>query len=207
MDDPGDITVWLARLKQGDPQAAQAIWEAYFDRLVRLARRQLKSVPQRTYDDEDVAISAFNSFCQAAKRGRFPQLEDKHDLWKLLVTITARKAHAQRKRQFAEKRGGGATRGESVFAPSGNDDSPAGLGAVMGSEPTPEFAAAFNETVSLLLEQLQDPTLQDIVIRKMEGFTNEEIASAQHCATRTVERKLQRVRTIWQKIASTDADL
>jgi hypothetical protein len=35
-----DITGWIGKLKQGDARAAQAIWEQYFDKLVRLARRK-----------------------------------------------------------------------------------------------------------------------------------------------------------------------
>jgi len=201
MPDDQDVTVWLTRLKDGDERAAQVIWEAYFEKLLRLARRQLQTSPKRAYDDEDVVLSAFNSFCRAAARGSFPKLDDHDDLWKLLVTITARKVHAQRKRELAEKRGRGTTRGESVFEARGQQRESVGIDAVMGAEPTPEFAASFNETVARLLDQLDDEQLREIVARKMDGYTNEEIADRLQCATRTIERKLQRIRVIWQQIA------
>ena len=95
-------------LKAGDHAAAQVLWERYFDHLVRLARRRL-AISRRTgadADEEDAALSAFDSFCAGLAGGRFPRLEDRDDLWGLLVVITARKASAQADRRRAFKRGG-----------------------------------------------------------------------------------------------------
>jgi hypothetical protein len=52
----------------------------------------LRATSRRVADEEDVALSAFDSFCAGAERGRFPDLKDRDNLWALLVTITARKA-------------------------------------------------------------------------------------------------------------------
>jgi DNA-directed RNA polymerase specialized sigma24 family protein len=51
------VTQWLDRLKAGDPDAAQKLWERYFGRLVGLARKKLRAVPRRAADEEDVALS------------------------------------------------------------------------------------------------------------------------------------------------------
>src|SRR5262249_49366796 len=90
---PGSVTDWIDRLKIGDPAAAQQLWQSYFQRLHRIARKKLQGTPRRVADEEDVALSAFDSFCRGAEQGRFPQLTDRDDLWRLLVTITARKAY------------------------------------------------------------------------------------------------------------------
>ena len=90
MDD--DITQWIGKLAEQRGEAAEVIWREYFEKLVRLARRKLESLPRRAFDEEDVAISAMNSFFKAADAGRFPKLEDRDDLWRILVTITVRKA-------------------------------------------------------------------------------------------------------------------
>ncbi len=95
-----DVTRWIRRLADGDELAAQRIWERYFEDLTRLARKRLAGLPRRAADEEDVALSAMNSFYRGALAGRFPQLSDREDLWKLLVTITARKATAQRRRHY-----------------------------------------------------------------------------------------------------------
>ena len=66
------VTQWIDRLKAGDPDAAQELWERYFRRLVGLARKKLRAAPRRAADEEDVALSAFDSFCRGAEQGRFP---------------------------------------------------------------------------------------------------------------------------------------
>src|SRR5262245_65329915 len=101
------VTYWLDRLqKTGDPTAAQKLWESYFQRLVALARAKLRGVPRRAADEEDVALSAFESFCRGAQHGRFPQLHDRNNLWRLLVVITSRKALNLAQHEGRKKRGG-----------------------------------------------------------------------------------------------------
>jgi DNA-directed RNA polymerase specialized sigma24 family protein len=197
MDD--DVTRWLSGLAAGNETAVDHIWQAYYERLVRLARQKLGPGGPRSADEEDVALSAFHSFCQGAAAGRFPQLGDRHDLWKLLVTITARKAGAHLKRHYRLKRGGGNVRGESVFVPADSDQAQAGIDQVMGREPTPELAAMVAEQCEYLLGCLEDETLRRIALLKLEGYSNEEIASQLDCAPRTVERKLARIRDLWKR--------
>src|SRR6266852_4950772 len=114
MSAPDSVTNWLVHLKAGDAAAAQALWERYFPRMVALARKRLHGarLPQ---DEEDVALSAFDSFCRGAQEGRFPNLADRDDLWRLLLVITARKALDQLERQGRLKRGRGQLRGESAL--------------------------------------------------------------------------------------------
>ena len=192
-----EVTQWLAGLAEGDEAAVQRIWEQYYERLVRLAREKLGDSSRRMADEEDVAQSAFFSFYRAAAAGRFPRLDDRHDLWKLLVTITTRKAVAQIRRGHRQKRGGGAVRGESVFFRPDASRQGAGIGDVLGEEPTPEVAALVAEQCGQLLECLADESLRQIARYKLEGYTNEEIAGHLDCAPRTVERKLAKIRECW----------
>jgi hypothetical protein len=66
------ITAWVHQLQAGDAVAAQKLWEGYFGRLVRLARGKLQGTPRRAADEEDVALSAFDSFCRGLSRAAFP---------------------------------------------------------------------------------------------------------------------------------------
>ena len=102
----GSITAWLAQLADGDRQAAEQLWRRYFHRLVGLARNKLRGAPRRVADEEDVALSAFDSFLRGAEQGRFPDLADREGLWALLQTITARKAFHLVRDQQRHKRGG-----------------------------------------------------------------------------------------------------
>src|SRR5438067_2490766 len=56
----GSVTLWIGRLRAGDPDAAGPLWERYFQRLVGLARARLRGAPRRVSDEEDVALSAFD---------------------------------------------------------------------------------------------------------------------------------------------------
>ena len=101
------VTRLIGMLKGGDGEAAQRLWEAYFERLVALARAKLRGVPMRAADEEDVALSAFDSFCRRAEAGRFPRLADRDDLWQLLFVITVRKALNLVRHEGRASRGGG----------------------------------------------------------------------------------------------------
>jgi DNA-directed RNA polymerase specialized sigma24 family protein len=196
-----DITSWIGRLRDGESRAAQAIWERYFDKLAALARQKLASFPRRDADEEDIAISALTSFCQGVAEGRFPKLDDRLDLWKVLVTITARKVVAQRRRHFAQKRGGGKVRGESAFAVGLSDSDEGGIDQALGSEPTPELAVMLAEQCGGLLGML-DERQRPVALLKMEGFTNQEIAERLDLALRSVERRLEQIRELWSPAAA-----
>lgn len=192
-----EFSSWIEGLRKGDNRAAQAVWEAYFDRLVALSRQKLASIPRRVADEEDVALSALKSFCRGVAADRFPKLDDRHDLWKVLVTITVRKSIAERRRQTSQKRGGGRVRGESAFAARPADArEDMGIDQVLGPQPTPELIATLAEEYGNLLGQLDEP-FQQIAILKMEGYTNREIAERLDVALRTVERRLDHIRQSW----------
>jgi DNA-directed RNA polymerase specialized sigma24 family protein len=189
------VSQWLLHLAEGDADAAQKIWNDYFGKLTRLARRKLEGVPNRDSDEEDVALSAMNSFYQGLAKHKFDNIHNRDDLWKLLVTITVRKATARRRSYFAQKRGGGRVRGESVFGHQEGDHE--GLARILGTEPTPEFAASVAENCRQMLDQLPDDTLRQIALLTLEGYRTEEIADKLGCVRRTVERKLERIRVVW----------
>jgi DNA-directed RNA polymerase specialized sigma24 family protein len=191
----GSVTRWIDRLKEGDPAAAQQLWDGYFRRMVEVARLRLRGVP-RGADEEDVALSAFKSFCHGARAGRFPRLADRHGLWPLLVAITAHKCVDLLRREGRQKRCGGAG-----GAPRPEPIDPHTL---VGREPSPEFVAQVAEQLDRLLARLDrsgDPELRAIALWKMEGDSTAEIAARLGCVRRTVERKLQVIARVWREQA------
>src|SRR5262245_25448769 len=193
MSSHDSVSQWLGRLQGGDPSAARLLWERYFPRLVALGRARLRAAPRRAADEEDVALSAFDSFCRGARLGRFPRLDDRDDLWQVLVLITVRKAidlvHHERRRA----RGGRV----QTFADLADSEIEALLGA--GAEPSPALAAQMADECRRLLKKLDEPTLRTVALWKMEGYSNQEIADRLDCVVTTVERKLQRVRRLWER--------
>lgn len=192
-------TRWIHQLAEGDEGVAQKLWDRYYGQLVRHARRKLGERHRRSADEEDVVVSAFNSFWQGMRAGRFPDLQDSDDLWRLLMTITGRKAVAVLRREHALKRGEGQIRGESVFMQQNPDDENAGIAAVLGDEPTPQFAAMVAEQYEQLLACLGGESLAQTAQLKLEGYSNTEIARELDCARETVQRRLARIRKKWER--------
>ncbi len=139
---------------------------------------------------------AFHSFFLGVSRGRFPRLNDRDDLWRLLVVITARKALDQLAHEHTKRQGGGTLQGESRILLRAEFDGTA-IEQVVGDEPTPEFAAQVAEEYQRLLDLLGDETLRKVAVWKMEGLTKDEIAARLDCSRRTVARKLETIRIIW----------
>jgi DNA-directed RNA polymerase specialized sigma24 family protein len=189
MSSDGSITLLISKLKQGDRAAAEGLWRAYFERLVALARSRLRVVT-RLADEEDVALSAFDSFYRGVERGRFPVLEDRDDLWQVLFVLTVRKAINLVKFEGRRSRGGGRLLSLSDLEGLSVDD-------VIGPEPSPQLAAQMVDECRRLLGRLGDDTLRSVALWKMEGQTNREIAASLGCIEQTVERKLRRIRGLW----------
>jgi DNA-directed RNA polymerase specialized sigma24 family protein len=191
MSSVGDVTRWLHQLKEGERQAARPLWELYFRRLVGLARERLRrrGTPRAAADEEDVALSAFDSFCRRAEEGKFPRLDDRDDLWQLLVMITARKVNDLAQHEQRARRDWRRTR------PVDSDEA----GEPPGPEPDPALAAEVGDELGRLLGLLADDGMRAIAVRKLEGHTNEEIARIVNCSLATVERRLALIRKHWHQ--------
>jgi DNA-directed RNA polymerase specialized sigma24 family protein len=209
-EDPGSITRWLVGLKAGRPDAVDAIWRRYYDRVFAVARRHLGQCPHQAVEDgEDVALSALNGLAAGAAQGRFDHLDDRTDLWQVLAAITVKKASHRRrwydrwKRSGRPASGGPATASARPRRPASPDE--AGLLArAVSKEPIPELSAILREQLEQLLEALTDPTLRQIAEWRIEGASNTEIARRLGRAVRTVERKLELIRLTWEKIGDDD---
>jgi DNA-directed RNA polymerase specialized sigma24 family protein len=199
MDDPGSVSVWLGQLKAGDRDALKPLWERYFAQLVGLVRTRLRAGSTPVADEEDVALSAFDSFYRGIGNGRFPRLEDRDDLWQVLLLLTRQKAVNLARHEGRQKRGGGKIR--HLSGPADGDSSSMAdvFGELLGSEPAPDFAAEVAEECRRLLDSLNDDRLREMAICKMEGYSNEEIAARTKCSLATVERKLKLIRSLWSE--------
>jgi DNA-directed RNA polymerase specialized sigma24 family protein len=195
----GSVSRWIIDLKAGDTQAFQPLWDRYYATLVERARAKLRSLHSSTAvnDDEDLALSAFQSLYQGVREGLFPRLDDRDDLWRLLVHLTACKAVDQHRGEHRQKRGGGKILNETDMITAVDEGNP--LDRIIGSEPSPEFAAMVAEEYLRRLDQLGDETLRRIAERKLACYTNEEIRQQLGCSLRTVTLRLELIRKIWQK--------
>jgi DNA-directed RNA polymerase specialized sigma24 family protein len=204
-DETGSITRWLSALKAGRAEAVEAIWRRYYERVLAVARLRLRQGPHQAVEDsEDVALSAIHGFAGAAARGQLDRLDDRSDLWQILAAITVKKALQRRRWYHRWKRTGRPAAAERPTAGQRERhekvlDQEGLLARAISKEPAPEVALVLREQIERLLSSLPDPTLRQIAEWRMQGATNAEIAGRLGRAVRTIERKIELIRLVWEK--------
>jgi len=183
------VSNWLSSIRAGDRAAVGNLWNRYFHRMMGLARLKLRNAQGGAADEEDVALSAFDSFCQGIELGQFPDLQNRDDLWRLLVCITVRKAINAVKLEAAQKRGGGEL--------THTDDEI--LQNLISREPSPVITAAMNEECLRLLDRLQDDSLRRLALLKLDGHDNTVCAEHLNRTRVTVQRMLKLIQQTWQQ--------
>ena len=193
------VTNWLRKLEAGHDEAAQRLWNVFFDHLVLLVQQRLRSSPRVIADAEDIALSAFASFCVGVRKQRFPELSDRNGLWSLLVSITLRKLMHMLRDQNRLKRGG---KFRQIAQMNDSFVGPTEIEQIIANEPTPEMAAQLAEQYEQWIRALDSEELVRIMQWKIEGFTNNEIAAKCGLTARSIERKLNLIRKILIQAAS-----
>ena len=187
MSETNDVSHWIDLVKYGDSVAANRLWQHYFDRLVRAVRQRLMGQNRAVSDEEDIALSVFDSFYAAAEQGRFPDLSDRDDLWRLLLRMSARKVIDKHRHDQRQRRGG------KVEVHSLDDDDETIIEAI-GDEPSPDMVLTMQEYVEQIFSHLGVGHLRELTVAKLEGYTNAELAQRFECSERTIERRLHLIR-------------
>jgi len=133
-------------------------------------------------------LSVFDSFYNAAENGRFPDLSDRDDLWRLLLRMSARKVVDKRRHDQRQRRGGNA----KVHSLNQTDDD--SVIEAIGDEPSPEMVLMMRESVEDFFSHLGVGQLSELAGAKLEGYSNAELAERFGCSERTIERRLHLIR-------------
>jgi len=199
---PDTVKSLIDDLQQGELDAAQELWNLYFERLARTAQQKLAAGLRRTVDGEDVAASVMRTIYRRAADGQLATVGDRQDLWQLMVTILRHKAIDLGRKHRTEKRGGGAVRGDSVFVEVDSSEQRPGFAQFPTDAPTPDLIVQLEEERLRLFERLADDQMRAIAQQRLEGAATEEIAEALQLSPRTVRRKLEAIRECWSQLAN-----
>ncbi len=177
---PGETSdrALLDAWRQGNQHAADVLVQRYLVRLTALARARLSHKLRRRVDPEDVVFSAWRSFFVAARMDRV-SVANNENLWPLLLTFTLRKVTRVADYHTAQQR----HPDHEVMWPE----------AVAGRDPTPEAVALVAEEAEALLSQFAERD-RDILVRRLQGETIEQIAVATKLSDRTIRRVAERAR-------------
>jgi DNA-directed RNA polymerase specialized sigma24 family protein len=189
------LTGYARDLYAPDParreEASRRIWERFADRLAAEVRRRLDRRILRRVGADDVVQSLFASFFAAGPGPAGPP-RDRAELWRRLVHFTICKAANTAERHRARCRdvrrevplgdlaGGAAT---LTFDP---EDS-----RILDPADEAVARAEFERLLALL-----PVDLRDVLVMRLEGHSNAEIASAIGRVERTVELKMKTTRAL-----------
>ena len=193
------VSQWLVNLQKGDADAAQRLWDRYFTELVEFARGRINKSARRTTDEEDVALSVFDSLCRGAEAGRFSELKGRDELWLLLLALTRRKIVDQHRLYERTKCGPGMIDVESDISRKPGSKIFFSLDSVLDEIPSPDLLVQMDEEWQRLMQLLRDNTLRRIAGWRIEGYSVDEIAKKLGILPRTVQRKLLLIRSCWWK--------
>lgn len=201
--DHSSVTEWIGSLKRGGDDASAKIWQRYVEQLVREADRRLKNMPRRAVAGDDVAQEAFAAFFRGVEKNRFLKLEDRHDLWQVLIMLADRRAKDHLRRHLGPQRGEGQVRGDSVMR-SAEDPSAsvaAGFDNLAAPPVAPESAEALIRLIQRSFPELADEELQKIALDRAANYSVAEIAQRRGMSLRTAERKLELICRILTRAA------
>ena len=189
------VTEWIKNLRGGHESAAQKLWNHFHEKLIYLVRKRMQSTQKTTGDESDVVLEVFDGCFRALKQGKYPKIDNRNDLWRLLAVIAERRAIDQIRRNT---KGIDGTRANTSFTLVSDSSSVIdGIKKIACKEPTPEFAAIFEERLKKLLGLLQEREA-NVAILKLQRYSNGEIAEKIGRAIPTVERCLKTIRKKWE---------
>ena len=197
------VNQFIIRAQTGDPDAQREIWDQFFPQLLELARLRLQGGLKRVGDEEDVALSVLNSFFSGTQKNKFPDVRGRDELWRLLSRMTQRKAidwirfHSRQKRQVMGESALLATAEAQGEPAAGDERRP--IDGIASDQPTPVMELICIEECQRLMELLPD-VLRSVVLQRLEGHSNQEIAQMNSCSLATIERRMKLVREIWSKV-------
>lgn len=193
------MTGWLRRIGQGDQDAALQLWRRYAAPLERLARSRYSGALNAVANEEDLVQSVFHALWTGAAEGQWDTVQNRDELWWLLLAITRNKAVKRRTYNARLKRS------DVPRSLSGQDTHSHDLSTsqdaqnIAGDSPPPELILMLQEEQERLLASLRDDVLRSIAVWKLDGYTHEEIAGKLNVTPRTVVRKLNLIRETWSE--------
>jgi len=197
MSSIGSLTLCVQRLRSSDcrerDEAARIIWERFSFRLQALVRRHLDNRIRCREDEQDVLMSMYANFCAGQLEGKTPPAS-REELWKLLVRITMCKVVNTAHRHLAARRD---VRRERTDARDQWRDGSLFprwmLDHVDKAQPSPEEQVIVLDELDRVLQDLPKE-LRQIVLWKLDGYTNAQIARMIQRTVRSVELKMQLIR-------------
>lgn len=183
------ISILFARVKGGDGDAFMQLCDLLHNKLSCIARRKIADVgtARHALDEEDVLSSVFLRLWSGSQKKHFDDYTCSDELWRLLVKITHGKVIDRVRRERRQKRDV-AKNLQLEFELT--DDQWEEL-----------YLCEVRDTFEFLLGKIEEDqiNLRTIVLRLLEGYSAKEIAGELGVSQRTVKRRVDLIKDIWDK--------
>lgn len=166
---------------EGNEWAATAIHARYEKRVRRLAQLHWPSAMRSRFDPDDIVQEVFDRFFRAIRRGIYSPSEAS-GLWGFLFVVSLNQIRKVASRHLSRRRDVRQTVGQGGAGHGGES-----------KDPRQTSTAHSRLVVEEILEALS-PLMREVVERKLEGYTVQEIAHGLMISRRAVERLLHEVR-------------
>ncbi|HKB05289.1 MAG TPA: sigma-70 family RNA polymerase sigma factor [Gemmataceae bacterium] len=183
------VTYWLGRLRRGDRAAAEHLWYAYFPQVSGYVDQWLPA--DGITDPEDVAVSAFWNLWRDMAAGGHAKITDRVGLQACLYRMARWKVAIEMRRRHSRLDG---------RLDRAHDEA---LNIVDDEAEDPMLAAAWVDEVRALLGRLRDEDSRSILLHKLMGQSEEEIAARIGRTPRTVRARLRVIRNVLHDIEGT----
>lgn len=182
----------MLSLKSGNPTATHAIWERFYPKLVQAANKRLLKNPDPATSGEDIAQSSFRNVCLGVLEGKYPQLENRDDLWRLLMSSMINRVRSHYRSINAQKRT--VAQQESI---DWIDDE---LLTELNSH---EAQSQLDDLIDFLLVKLDQEDssgeLRQIALLYLHEHSASEIAKILHKRKTNILHKVQLIRSLWEE--------
>jgi hypothetical protein len=187
-----------------DPAYVEQLWSEFYPRMKLAVIGRVRAIQRPVANESEIALSAFNSFIEHAREGKFPNLADQDDMWRLVKRFAIRKTNDTRKILRAQKRGGGdVIVGQSDFS----DESGIyrGINAAADKQTDPSTSIEVADLLNTMLQRLPDDQHRDIILLKLQGASIATIAECMETSTRSIQRILKKIEENWQSVLLEDS--
>ena len=196
----GSITQAIHNLDGDENQqeiAIEILWSRFFERLCRLANTRIPVQHKKAIDPEDIASRVFYKLIENIKQNRYQAIKGRDNFWALLTTYAVRNVISRSRFEDAQKRGPG----QNKRVLNEQELESVGIGNLtyfVESHDESDFDC-LDSALQHLLDLLPSQAYKDIVLAKMDGMPVDLIALKFNCSTRTVQRRLETARALWEK--------
>ena len=190
----GSVSGWIAKMRQGDPTAIGQLVARYFQKIAQFAESKLRRGIRVTDDGEDIAISVLHTITRNSAKGRFPDLQDRDDLWFLMIVIAQHAVIDKKRTELRRERQAAPVHTMTDLMELYNVDLEDFLGNDNSASKLLEIIDCWDE----LLKKLPDDRNREVAKLKMQGYSNREIADILGMVPRTVDRKIRLIAQRWQ---------